>query len=195
MCNLRVMAMAFVLLGAAGCGPTQPADAPVSSATDAPPGDPAAGGPTVGSGGETKEDKAADAPKPAEPAAAAPDPSGKGGATPQNAMAEGSALTGTLTKHEIRAIVLKHGELFDTCYTIGAGKSKEFVATVTVKATIGPSGVVNDTKIVGSTAKNTKVDACVADAFKKIKFPVPKNGATSTITFPMEFQGVEEVKD
>ena len=55
--------------------------------------------------------------------------------------------------------------------------------------------MVNDTKVIGSNAKNAKVDACVADAFKKIKFPVPKNSATSTITFPMEFQGVEEVKD
>jgi hypothetical protein len=34
----------------------------------------------------------------------------------------------------------------------------------------------------------------VADAFRKIKFPAPANGATSVITFPIEFEGVEMVK-
>ena len=66
--------------------------------------------------------------------------------------------------------------------------------TVTVKATIGPSGAVTVAQVIKSTAQNAKVDTCVVDAFKKIKFPPPKDGGTSVITFPMEFQGVEQVK-
>jgi hypothetical protein len=34
----------------------------------------------------------------------------------------------------------------------------------------------------------------VVEAFKKIQFPAPKDGATSVITFPMEFGGAEEIK-
>ena len=82
-------------------------------------------------------------------------------------------------------------DLFNDCYTLGAGKSRQFVATVTVKATVGPTGAVNAAEVVKSTAKNKKVDACVLDAFKKMKFPAA--GSTVPITFPMEFNGAEEV--
>ena len=194
MFNLRLTAMAFALLGAAGCSSSQPAAGPVNSSNGGS-SEEAGGGkePSVGGAGtpsEDKEDKVAELPGGATPASAP----GKAGATPQNAAVDGQALTGSLSKAEIRAIVIKHAELFDECYSIGAGKSQQFVATVTIKATIGPSGVVNETKVLGSNAKNVKVDQCVADAFKKIKFPVPKDGVTSVITFPMEFQGAEQVK-
>jgi TonB family protein len=102
---------------------------------------------------------------------------------------------GTLTQEDVRKILEKSGDLFGDCYTIGAGsKTKEFIATVRIKATLGPSGAVNAAQVVGSTAKNPKVDACVSQAFKKIKFPAPKNGGTSVITFPIQFGGLERVE-
>jgi TonB family protein len=111
------------------------------------------------------------------------------------AAAVSEPLTGgQLTQAQIRDVVEKNGELFDQCYLLGAGKSRDFVATVTVKATLGPSGTVTVAEVIKSTAKNKKVDTCVADAFKKIQFPAPKGAATSVITFPMEFQGTEEVR-
>ena len=188
---MRLTAMAFVLLDAAGCGGSAPAD-PATPGSGVSSETPGGSEPSVGSAAVAPDDKGAELPG-APPATSAPSPD-KTGATPQNAAVEGQALTGSLSKAEIRNIVTKHAELFDECYSIGAGKSMQFVATVTIKATIGPSGVVNETKVLGSNAKNAKVDQCVADAFKKIKFPVPSNGATSVITFPMEFQGAEQVK-
>jgi TonB family protein len=103
-------------------------------------------------------------------------------------------LSGRLTQQEIADILSKNAAYFNDCYTIGAGKGQEFRGTVTVKATIGPSGSVTVAEVIKSTAKNAKVDACVVTAFKKIKFPAPKDGGTSVITFPMEFQGVEQVR-
>lgn len=103
-------------------------------------------------------------------------------------------LSGKLTQQEIAEILSRNAAYFNDCYTIGAGKGQEFRGTVTVKATIGPSGAVSAAEVLKSTAKNAKVDACVVTAFKKIKFPAPKDGGTSVITFPMEFQGVEQVK-
>jgi TonB family protein len=115
-------------------------------------------------------------------------------AAPQAATVDQSKLGGELTQDEIKAIVEKHGELFNDCYTLGAGKSQQFVAKVTLKVTLGPTGTVNEAKVQKSTAKNAKVDQCVVDGFKKIKFPSPRAGATGVFTFPMEFAGATEMK-
>ena len=189
MFNLRTTAMALFLLGATGCGGAATA-VPLADGSAGPPGEGAAS-----AGSMPKEDPATNTKDPRGSGAPAPanaETPGSG-AAPQSAGTEGQALGGTLSKKEIHAIVTKHSELFDECYTIGAGKSKQFVATVTVKATIGPSGIVNEAKVVSSNAKNAKVDQCVAEAFEQIKFPPPNSGATSVISFPMEFQGLEEV--
>jgi TonB family protein len=101
-------------------------------------------------------------------------------------------LAGTLSQEDIRRILEKNGALFGDCYTMGAGgKTKDFKAAVTVKATLGPTGAVNQVEVKKSS-NNVKVDACVAEAFKKIKFPKPQGG-TSVITFPINFGGVEQV--
>jgi TonB family protein len=113
---------------------------------------------------------------------------------PAQASATSTPLAGRLTQQEIADILSKNAAYFNDCYTIGAGKGQEFRGTVTVKATLGPSGNVTDAQVIKTTAKNAKVDACVVTAFKKIKFPAPSSGGTSVITFPMEFQGVEQVK-
>jgi TonB family protein len=110
------------------------------------------------------------------------------------ASAASTPLSGKLSQQDIAEILSRNAAYFNDCYTIGAGKGQEFRGTVTVKATLGPSGSVSEAQVLKSTAKNAKVDACVVTAFKKIKFPPPKDGGTSVITFPMEFQGVEQVK-
>jgi TonB family protein len=103
-------------------------------------------------------------------------------------------ISGKLTQADIGRILEKNGDVFGDCYTLGAGgKMKDFRGVVTVKATIGPSGTVNQVDVTKSTANNPKVDACVREAFKKIKFPKPRDGATSVITFPISFNGVEQV--
>jgi hypothetical protein len=155
--------------------------------------------------GTTTAQAQAPSARPAAPPAAPPEPpkkepskkeppNGHEEKTPGTAEVADPFGEGRLTQAEIRDIVLKKAELFDTCYSIGAGKSQQFVATVTIKATVGPTGVVNVAQIIKSTAKNKKVDTCVADAFKLIKFPAPRGAATSVITFPLEFSGAEEVQ-
>ena len=101
---------------------------------------------------------------------------------------------GRLTQPQIAKILEKGGDVFGDCYILGAGgPNKDFRATVTVKATIGPTGNVNAVEVTKSTANNPKVDACVAQSFKKVKFPAPSDGATSVITFPITFNGIEAV--
>jgi TonB family protein len=173
----------------AGCGsaaPAKEATAPASSSTASA---------AAASEKPAETAKAAESP-PRE--TAAPAASGSAGKPGRGADANGAAvnpqdqLSGSLSQDEIRQILEKNGDVFGDCYNLGAGgKNKDFRATVKVKATLGPSGSVNFVQVLKSTAKNPKVDACVSDAFKKIKFPAPKNGSTSVVTFPISFNGLE----
>jgi hypothetical protein len=138
------------------------------------------------------------------PAAASTPPSpdaAKGGAgsasspAPGKAAADAPILTGKITQDDILAAVNKNGELFNRCYTLGAGGTKKgYNAKVTVKATVSPTGAVNAAEIVTSTAKNPKVDACVSDAFKKLVFNRPAGSGATVFTFPLSFDGMEQVK-
>jgi TonB family protein len=170
---------ALTLLGLAACGGSPPAAD--TTPTPEPTGTPAeasAAPPATTEASATSEPPAATGPQPA----------------PQAATVDSSKLGGELTQNEIKAIVEKNGEYFNDCYTLGAGKSQQFVAKVTLKVTLGPTGNVNEAKVQNSTAKNAKVDQCVVDGFKKIKFPAPRAGATGVFTFPMEFKGAMEVQ-
>jgi TonB family protein len=114
---------------------------------------------------------------------------------PGQAVVETRPLAGKLTQDDIRRILEQNGDVFGDCYTLGAGgKSKGFKGVVTVKATIGPKGAINQVDVLKSTANNAKVDACVRESFKKIKFPPPHDGATTVISFPIAFNGLEQVQ-
>jgi TonB family protein len=124
------------------------------------------------------------------PAASAP-PAASAAPT-ASAAAENKPLLTPLDADAIAEAVSKQAQAFDECYTLGANKEGKLFGTVKVRATVGPKGEVTETSIVSSTMKNHKVDACVAEAFKKVKFPAPEGGS-SVITFPMQFGG-EEVR-
>jgi TonB family protein len=179
-----------LLAVAAACGSSPPpeAAAPAASASAAAPPDTsqAAAAPPAGATGAPSADQAPPPAAEKAPAAASATASASAGPPDKN------PLTGKISQQTIMDLVVKNQALFNDCYTIGAGKSQHFVATVTVKASIGPTGSVNGTQIAKSTAKNPKVDQCVAEAFKKMKFPA--TGSTVPITFPMEFNGAEQVK-
>jgi len=176
--------LALVVLG---CGSPPAATSPSepSAAAAAPPAEPS---PTPTSAADEKpaKEQEKEAKKDAGPTDAAASPA------PGAAAVDQKPLGGALTQNEIKSIVEQHGEYFNDCYTLGAGKSQQFVAKVTLKVTLGPTGNVNQALVTNSTAKNAKVDQCVVEGFKKIKFPAPKSGATSVFTFPMQFNGAVE---
>ncbi len=197
--SYRTIALASCLL-MVGCGGAPP---PHSEAPRAPSDSPAAAAPhdERKKGDDGDSTKSTTAPiTPAAPAPTGTTAPGDGGGgkdkTVGQAVVETRApLGGKLTQDDIRRILEQHGDVFGDCYTLGAGgKLKNFKGVVTVKATIGPKGAINQVDVTKSTANNTKVDACVRDSFKKIKFPPPHDGATTVITFPISFNGVEQVQ-
>jgi TonB family protein len=183
---LRRIALVSPLLFLLGCGAASPpAETPPQPAEPAAKAAEAASTPAASA--------AAASPASAPPPAAEPRSVGKATASGGGASTDAPIMTG-LTQDQILDGVQKSANLFNGCYTLGAGKSKDFRATVKVKATVGPTGVVNAAEVLSSNAKNPKVDACVLEAFKKVKFPPPKGGGTAVITFPMNFDGAQQVQ-
>jgi TonB family protein len=197
--SYRTIALASCLL-MVGCGGAPP---PPSEAPRAPADSPAAAAPHDERGkADDGDSKKSMTPSPTAPATALAGTSAPGEAAGGKDKNVGQAvvetrapLGGKLTQDDIRRILEQHGDVFGDCYTLGAGgKLKNFKGVVTVKATIGPKGAINQVDVTKSTANNTKVDACVRESFKKIKFPPPHDGATTVITFPISFNGVEQVQ-
>ena len=195
--SYRTIALASCLfVVACGGAPPPPADAPHSS-----PSEPGATGHADVIGKEKPDSGPANAvPPPPQLRGAAPEGSSSRDkddkkSIHQAVVAPPEPLSGKLTQADIGRILESNGDVFGDCYTLGAGgKMKDFKGVVTVKATIGPSGTVNHVDVSKSTANNPKVDSCVREAFKKIKFPHPRDGATSVITFPISFNGVEQIQ-
>ncbi|MFT3766950.1 MAG: TonB family protein [Minicystis sp.] len=186
----RRLVMVVPLVFALGCGAAPPPAA-------APP--PVEGAAATG-GVESKKSGAPAAPGAAAPDAAAPmAPAAAASATPKSigkaaVSSTDAPLTSTITQDEVIHQVGKSSDHFNRCYALGAGASKSWRAKVTIKATVGPTGNVSTAEVVNSTAKNPKVDACVVEGFKKLNFPRPAGSGTTTFTFPLSFDGVEQVQ-
>jgi hypothetical protein len=179
---VRRIAFALPLALVLGCGsaPPPPAAAPTASGETTPAATPPA---TAAAAAATPPPVAADAGKKSE-----------GAPAPGKAQASDAKILTTITQADIMEAVNKNGEIFNRCYNLGAGSNKGWKAKVTVKATVSPVGAVNEVVIVTSTAKNPKVDACVSDGFKKLTFKLAPGSGASVFTFPLSFDGVEQVQ-
>jgi TonB family protein len=179
---IRKASLLAPLVLALGCSsppastPPQPSAAPPAASAPPPEAPPTVAPAAPAAAGDKKPADAAAAPRPSAAASSMP------------------PMLTKITQDDILAAVNKNGEAFNRCYTIGAGGSKSFRAKVTVKATVGPTGSVNTVEIVSSTAKNAKVDACVVDAFKKLTFNRPEGSGATVFTFPLNFEGLEQVQ-
>lgn len=177
--------LGLVSASAVGCGPEpavkqpQPSTsattttAPTASVTSTPSGDGSSGTPTATATATAST-------------TAPPNPTA-------TTNTETTTLVGSLSNAEIQKAINDNIKAFDACYSLGADKQGKLEGTVTIKATVGPLGTVKEATVQKSTMKNPKVDACVADAFKKTKFPQPKGGV-AIITYPMTFGGEVVIK-
>jgi hypothetical protein len=108
---------------------------------------------------------------------------------PQKSAVAVPASTGKLSRDDILIAVSDAESLFDVCHAMGGGGGKPFIATVTVKAAISGEGTVTEATLQKSTSKSSKIDKCVVDALRRVKFPAAKDGAASVFTFPVELKG------
>jgi len=112
---------------------------------------------------------------------------------PGRAVATDAPIVTQITEDDILALVNKNAEAFYRCQRLGAGASKSWRATVTIKATVSPLGTVTAIEVASSTTRSPKVDACVTDAFKKLTFARPAGSGATVFTFPMHFDPMQPV--
>ncbi len=92
------------------------------------------------------------------------------------------SATGGLSEETVRGVVEKNRERFGTGYRRSTSGGK-LVLTFSVK----PDGTINNIKVISNTLKNNTVTRCIIDAFKKLSFPVAKNGHEATATITLAF--------
>ncbi len=109
------------------------------------------------------------------------------------AVTTDAPILSKITQDNIVALVNKNGDAFYKCQSIGAGASKSWRAKVTIKATVGPTGVVSAVEVLDSTTKSPRVDTCVVDAFKRLTFNRPAGSGATVFTFPMQFEPMQQV--
>ena len=182
----RRIAALLPLAFALGCGAAAPSAAPVAPAEE-PLGVAAAKPHTPAKAEKKKDAELAEAPRGGD--SAAPTSVARATSAPTDAP-----LVSTITQDAVLAQVSRSSDAFNRCYSLGAGASKTWRAKVTIKATVGPNGNVASVDVQSSTAKNRRVDACVVEAFKKLVFKRPKGSGTTTFTFPLSFDGMEQVQ-
>src|SRR5262249_47824979 len=124
---IRKAVLALPLALVLGCGAAPPPAAAPPASEPPPAGAAAAPG-------------AAPATPPAPPPAASPAPAESPPVGRATASTDAPIATG-ITQDDIFQQVQKHGEIFSKCYTLGAGSNKSWTAKVTVKATVGPTGI------------------------------------------------------
>lgn len=184
---MRFLGFEWVCLGvlsacALGCGPEPSVKQPESSAGANATTTPASSTAPVTSA--TSEQGSSGSPTPSATTSATTPPTNPTATT----NTETTTLVGSLSNDEIQKAINDNIQAFDACYTLGADKQGKLEGTITIKATVGPLGTVKEATVQKSTMKNAKVDKCVADAFKKVKFPQPRGGV-AIITYPMTFGG------
>ena len=94
--------------------------------------------------------------------------------------------SGEISQADIAAAVSDAEQLFEACRGGGAGGATRRVASIRVTATLGPEGSGDDASVQKSSTRNATADKCVTDAVKRLKFPAPKEGASSVILIPIE---------
>lgn len=108
---------------------------------------------------------------------------GKSSGAVQGAVVDSA---GGLSEAEVRTTIVQQQAVFRTCYELGvAATSSGFSGTVALRATIGPTGTVASVDVLSSSTKLLRVDACVADAVRRIQFPA--KGGSAVVGFPIEF--------
>lgn len=186
----RTFALAIPLFFALGCGAAPPPSAATPPSSSTPPE--AAGSAAPQSAPEATKNSAPANELPAR--GAAPDAKKDGSiGKAQGGAVDAPIVATAISQKDILDQVQKHMELFDKCYKlVGTGKGAR--AVVTVKATVGPTGVVNAVEVLSSAPKNAKLETCVGDGFKNLTFPRPAGAGTTTFTFPMSFDGLVQVQ-
>ena len=103
--------------------------------------------------------------------------------------AQGKKVVGKLSDGQIRATFARAAADFRACYRqrLEARSRKELAGQVLLSLDITPAGSVSAIDVVDNTTLDKRLEACVVERVKTLRFPEPKYGGPVNVTFPLEF--------
>jgi tetratricopeptide (TPR) repeat protein len=93
-------------------------------------------------------------------------------------------VTGRLLPDAIQLVVRRNFGRFRACYEQGLRGNRKLEGRVVTKFVIGRDGAVSESIDAGSELPDTKVVACIVQAFRELTF-APPVGGIATVTYPL----------
>ena len=101
---------------------------------------------------------------------------------------EETVIMGSLDPAIIDAVIKRHLAQIQYCYERELGKKPKLHGKLVVNFVIASDGLVTRAGMKSSTMNDANVEGCVADRFRKIRFPKPKGGGIVTVNYPLLFK-------
>lgn len=99
-----------------------------------------------------------------------------------------STVVGPLDKDIIRRVVRAHINEIRRCYNQGLALEPTLAGRVVVEFTVRGDGSVRDSAVTSSTINDADVDACLAAAPRRWRFPRPERDEPVTVAYPFVFE-------
>lgn len=100
---------------------------------------------------------------------------------------EETVVMGSLDPALIDAVIKRHLEQIKYCYDRELPKKPKLSGKLVVNFTIAADGLVTQAKMKSSTMNDGTVEGCVAERFRKLRFPQPKGGGIVNVNYPLLF--------
>lgn len=95
-------------------------------------------------------------------------------------------VAGATDKGMVRRVVRAHINEVRSCYNAGLAHNPGLEGRVTVQFSIVSGGKVATAIIAENTTQDTKLGACIAQAVKRWRFPIPPGGGTTVVSYPLQ---------
>ena len=107
---------------------------------------------------------------------------------PTPAPAATGPAPGTLEPRAVNATIRGHATEVRGCYERARMFNADLKGKVTVRATVAPDGRVGSAGIASTTANDSRLETCVAGAFRSWQFPAPAGGVAGSVTYTFSFE-------
>jgi TonB family protein len=95
-----------------------------------------------------------------------------------------ATVQGSLDRDIVRRIVRAHINEIRSCYNMGLTRDPSLTGRVDVQFLITEHGKVGSSVVTSSTLGDAAVEACMAKAVRRWRFPKPQDGGTVAVDYP-----------
>jgi hypothetical protein len=82
-------------------------------------------------------------------------------------------------------------EALKKCYETALKRNSELEGKLVVQFTIQPDGTATEAKKRGATFEEPALEKCILRVFSGLKFPKPRSGGLTVVTYPLLFSATE----